>query len=164
MGEELIVLCPAKNLPGTLEVPMAAGRPKAAFVLDLVRRTDLHRGEQLDGRCKSEPGSPEKSALGEADCRTVRTAEPLITGEGLGRNRMPGTTGCDLPRGSQEGSMLARNESQNAEPLGSRLGVVCRSEGVWYSREVGEIGILSLGVTHLGIACFWGRPTRRSRS
>ena len=159
MREELIVLCPAKNLPGTVEVPMAAGRPKAAFVLDLVRRTDLTRGEQLDGRCKSEPGSPEKSALGEADCRTVRTAEPRITGEG-----MPGTTGCDLPRGSQEGSMLARNESQNAEPLGSRLGVVCRSEGVWYKPRSSEIGMLSLGVTHLGIACVWGRPTRRNRS
>ena len=33
----------------------------------------------LTGRSKSEPGSPEKSALREADCRIVGRAEALIT-------------------------------------------------------------------------------------
>jgi hypothetical protein len=33
----------------------------------------------LTGRSKSEPESPEKSALREADCRMVGRAEPLIT-------------------------------------------------------------------------------------
>src|SRR5215469_866826 len=78
MGKELIVLC-VPHLPGTVEVPMATGRPKAAFVLDLVRRTDPHRGGQLDRSLQRRTRKPEKSALGEADCRTVRRAEPLIT-------------------------------------------------------------------------------------
>lgn len=155
MGKELLVLGPAKNLPGAVKVPMATGRPKAAFVLDLVRRSDLPRGEQLDS---------ERSALGEADCRTVGRAEPLMTWRRPRSEPHAWNNRLRSPQGVEEGSMLARNESQNAEPLGSRLGVVCRSKGVWYRPRSGEIGILSLGVTHLGIACFWGRPTRRNRS
>jgi hypothetical protein len=46
MGKELVVLS-HKNLPGTAEVP-SDGAAEAAFVLSLVRWSDLHRGEQLD--------------------------------------------------------------------------------------------------------------------
>jgi hypothetical protein len=64
VGEELIVLCPAKNLPGTFEVPMAMGRPKAAFVLDLVRRSDLHNGAQLDRPLQKRTRKPGKVGPG----------------------------------------------------------------------------------------------------
>ena len=59
------------RLVGSLEVqvPMA-GRT-------LVR--SAQGASNLTGRSKSEPGSPEKSALREADCRIVGRAEPLIT-------------------------------------------------------------------------------------
>jgi hypothetical protein len=58
------------RLVGSLEVkaPMAGST--------LVR--SAQGASNLTGRSKSEPGSPEKSALREADCRIVGRAEPLI--------------------------------------------------------------------------------------
>ena len=50
---------PRENLPGTVEVPMATGRPNAAFVLDRVRRSDLHKGEQLDRPLQKGTRKPE---------------------------------------------------------------------------------------------------------
>ena len=134
------MLGPAKNLPGAVKVPMATGRPKAAFVLDLVRRSDLPRGEQLDS---------ERSALGEADCRTVGRAEPLMTWRRPRSEPHAWNNRLRSPQGVEEGSMLARNESQNAEPLGSRLGVVCRSKGVWY-RGYSRLASLTWGSRAFG--------------
>jgi len=71
----------------------------------------VQRASNLTGRSKSEPGSPEKSALREADCRTVGRAEPLsinFTGNPLTRGKtrigsnphsgVPARPGVSLPK------------------------------------------------------------------
>ena len=100
----------------------------------------------LTGRSKSEPVSPEKSALREADCRIVGRAEPLITW----RRPMSGPhvwnqPVTDLP-GVVEGGMLGRNDSESVEPLGGRLGVVCTAKASGISRKA----------VKSGCACEWG--------
>jgi len=100
----------------------------------------------LTGRSKSEPGSPEKSALREADCRIVGRAEPLITW----RRPMSGPHDwnqpvSDLP-GVVEGGMLGRKDSESAEPLGGRLGAVCTAKAFRISRKA----------VKSGCACEWG--------
>jgi hypothetical protein len=59
------------RLVGSLEVRVP--------VVGRTRVSSCTGASNLTGRSKSEPGSPEKSALREADCRIVGRAEPLIT-------------------------------------------------------------------------------------
>ena len=88
----------------------------------------------MAGRSKSEPGSPEKSALREADCRTVGRAEPLITWRRpMSEPHVWTQTGCDLP-GVVEGGMSGRKDSESVEPLGGRLGAVCTAKTSHISR------------------------------
>jgi hypothetical protein len=113
-------------LVGSLEVKVpVAGRT-------LVR--SAQGASNLTGRSKSEPGSPEMSALREADCRIVGRAEPLITWRRpMSEPYVWKLTGCDLP-GVVEDGMSRRKDSESVEPLGGRLGAMCTAKASRISR------------------------------
>src|SRR5215469_6348646 len=138
MRKELLVLCPAKISRAQSRRRWPRGDRKRRSFWILSDGQICNGVSNLTGRCKSEPGSQEESALGEADCRTAGRAEPLTTWRRPRSEPHAWNNRLRSPQGVEEGSMLARNESQNAKPLGSRLGVVCGSEGVWYKARSGE--------------------------
>jgi hypothetical protein len=99
----------------------------------------------LPGRSKSEPGSPEKSVLREADCRTVGRAEPLITWRRpMWEPHVWNQPVCDLP-GVVEDGMSRRTGSESVEPLEGRLGAVCTAKASGISRKAVKSGCACMG-------------------
>jgi hypothetical protein len=94
----------------------------------------------LTGRSKSEPGSPEKSALREADCRIVGRAEPLITWRRpMSEPHVWNKAVANLP-GVVEDGMSGRKGSESVEALEGRLGAVCTAKASGISRKAVKSG------------------------
>jgi hypothetical protein len=105
MRKELLVLCPAKISRAQSRRRWPRGDRKRRSFWILSDGQICNGVSNLTGRCKSEPGRQEESALGEADCRTAGRAEPLTTWRRPRSEPHAWNNRLRSPQGVEEGSM-----------------------------------------------------------